>query len=333
MDIGQGACIVVDCPNPDAAVLVDCGTDRPSRRILAERVGEWVNGKLSTKPFRSLVISHAHTDHYRMLSGGVVKPQLFDQAFLGGAREHYDDPRPASPKHWLNDFLMKVGGRQDPVTAYPAETFIANDTRFRCAPATIDVLTASVVQATGATDFESRENANSVVLRVSYGGRSIVLPGDAESITQASALANAKANGLFLAQPTVVVASHHGSLTHGSNDKVWRDAWNAPIVAFSAEVDHVHGHPTCTRLSDYQEHATPTATPFTLDCGVGKNTHKTLEVRSRLLETYDNGHLLIRFSPTGVMVLCQIQTPACDGVLAPDQLPRQLANNAVRKRR
>jgi len=322
MDIGQGACIVVDCPNPEAAILVDCGTDRPSRRIVAEKIGGWVNGKLAARSFRTLVISHPHTDHYRMLSGGVVKPELIDQAVLGGTRAQYADPSPRAPKHWLDNFLVKIAGRQDPVEALPAKTFIANDTRFRCAPATVDVLTASVSEGSAAGDYESRENANSVVLRVSYGGRSIVLPGDAESVTQLSALSNAAANGLDLDQPTVVVASHHGSRTHGSNDETWRDAWKATVAAFSASIDHVHGHPVCDRLIDYQAHATPTAAAFTLDCGEGRRTHTTREVQSRLVETYNNGHILFRFTPSGMSVLCQVRTPACDGVLSKTMLPK-----------
>lgn len=322
LDIGQGACIVVDCPNPEAAILVDCGTDRPSRRIAAEKVGAWVNAKLATKSFNSLVISHAHTDHYRMLSGGIVKPALFDQATLGGLRSHYADANPRKPKHWLDNFLVKIGGPKDPVHAYAAKAFIANDTSFRCAPATVDVLTASVSQASPASAFQSRENANSVVLRIAYGGRAIVLPGDAESITQQSALDNAEANELSLAEPTVVVGAHHGSRTHGSNDETWRDAWKAPVAVFSAEVDHGHGHPVCTRLTEYGEHTTPTSAPFELTCGNGQNTHLTVQVQGRLLETYDNGHVLVRFTPSGMTVLCQIETPACDGVLSKSLLPK-----------
>jgi beta-lactamase superfamily II metal-dependent hydrolase len=321
MDIGQGACIIVDCPNTDAMLLVDCGSDRGSRRITSPKVGAWVNAKLATKPFRTLVISHPHTDHYRMFSSGVIKPERIDQAFLGGARDQYNDPTKATHRP-LNDFLLKIGGRQDPVLAFPSKTFIADDTRMRCAPATVDVLTSSVAETARPRDYESLQNANSVVLRISYAGRSIVLPGDAESITQASALANAAANGLSLAQPTVVVASHHGSETHGSNDEDWRKAWTAPIVVFSANIEHVHGHPVCERLTEYAKLATPTPTAFDMACGQGQGTQTTTRIQARLVETYDNGHIRLRFGPDGIRVDCQILTPACDGLLPKSELPK-----------
>jgi len=315
MDIGQGACVYVDCPNPTAGLLVDCGSDKRSRRTPSANAGRWIDGKLQAKGFNSLVISHPHTDHFRILSGS-IDPQHLNQVFLGGRRDQYRAAGGRGPYDAIDRWLQRA-----PQThAYAAGAFIADGSVFRCAPATVNVLTASFAETPDAGPFEAWQNGDSVVLRISFAGQSVVLPGDAEGPTQLSALANARAGGLSLAGPTVMIASHHGSDRAGSNDAAWLDAWKPVAAVFSSELTYRHRHPRCGPVEAYAAFARTVGATFPISCG-GPRANTQSPVASRILSTFDNGAVRIRLGPDGIRIACQVMTPACQEVLPASELP------------
>lgn len=98
---------------------------------------------------------------------------------------------------------------------------------------------------TGTTDDT---NNNSVVLRVSYGGSSLMLTGDAGVEAEASVLAS----GLEL-HSTVLKVGHHGSSSATSEE--WLNAVSPRIALISVGRNNTFGHPSPTVLSRLSAHS------------------------------------------------------------------------------
>lgn len=78
LDVGQGFCILIECPAPDKPILYDCGSSggaviaaRANQPLVKQRLAELlqaggyiVNGKAQ---LQALVVSHSDKDHYNWL--------------------------------------------------------------------------------------------------------------------------------------------------------------------------------------------------------------------------------------------------------------------------
>ncbi len=310
LDVGQGSCVYVQCPDRRRAMLIDCGSTSDSPRVTKKKVADWIDDRTETVDTFSVVISHGDTDHYSLLPS--LKPERVDQVRMGGVQDDF-----AAVQGWLDDVAEEGGD----VGLFPANTFAANAPGFQCEPARVDVLVASAAQGFPQMSVRSRKNADSAVIRVSFGGASIVLPGDAEGMTQRLALKNAADAGLALTDPALLLGSHHGARTKSSNNETWVKFWKAPIAAFSASLDVRHGHPQCEVVGRFDQFTERVAKPFAVPCGVGSDNPKVRIVRGKVLSTYGNGHVLFRFGQGRVEILCQILTPACDGPIPASMLP------------
>jgi competence protein ComEC len=87
----------------------------------------------------------------------------------------------------------------------------------------------------------SVQNANSVVLRLSYGNFAMLFTGDAEAETEAEIL---KAGGKVQAQ--VLKVGHHGS-RYATSDE-FLNAVKPQAAIISAGIDNKYGHPTQSTL-------------------------------------------------------------------------------------
>lgn len=312
LDVGQGSCVYVECPDRAASLLVDCGSTREGGTPLAA-VASWLDGRIAGKVRHSVVISHGDLDHYSLIARNDIGGARTSAVFLGGVRADY----PGKAAGWL----AAVERRGGTVTVYPAGASAFDDPSFACAPARIDILAASTAQAHPEMSFASRKNADSALVRVGLAGWSVILSGDAEGITQETALANAEAAGAPLLGTAIVMGSHHGARTAGSNDAAWADALQSPIAAFSASVDASFRHPQCEVVGRYDRHATRVGQPYAVKCGVGRKRTQRV-ARGRILSTYGNGHIRVRITPSGMTVYCVTMTAACDAQLDPADAPR-----------
>jgi hypothetical protein len=93
---------------------------------------------------------------------------------------------------------------------------------------------------------ESR-NAQSMVLLLDYGEFRGIFARDAEQATEKTAY---QAYGALLADTTVLLASHHGAQTYGSNHDGWIAATKPQMVMFSA--GNRYGHPRQEVVKRYQ---------------------------------------------------------------------------------
>jgi competence protein ComEC len=209
--VGHGGCTVLELPD-GRVMLYDAGRmGMPGRAVRAISAVLWSRG---ITHLESIVISHADADHFnavpellKRFSVGVVyvPPTMFQQ----------NDPATVALRQAIDDagIPIRVLHRGSRLTEVDGET--------------ISVLHPPPHGCDGG------DNANSIVLRVEYGGRSIILPGDLEK------------QGLrdVLAEPStpcdVLLVPHHGS-TRSSPQEI--AAWCTPRWAIiSASLNEAGG--------------------------------------------------------------------------------------------
>jgi len=211
LDVGQGDALLVEAP-PHARMLVDGGPDpRVALRHLRAR---------GVRRLDAVVLTHPHADH----SGGLpaVLGALPIGALLVGP----------VPLDGLTDVAPSA------VTTYrtarargiPIEAVTASQ-RFTLGSAQVEVLSPP-----GDGSLGDEPNENSLVLRVSDGGGSILLTGDAEVAAQARLLQRPDR-----LRATVLKVPHHGGDT---NLPSFLEAVGAEMAVISVGADNDYGHPT-----------------------------------------------------------------------------------------
>ena len=136
-------------------------------------------------------------------------------------------------------------------------------------------------------------NADSIILRVGYLNFRALFTGDAEGSSEKLAIANVGTGGVF---SDLVLGSHHGADTKGSNGKGWVEATNPHLVAFSAGHNSGYGHPRCTVVQRYIDNASNLATmgsSLGIACGLGSSQWGTVSTKKGVLSTYMNGTITV----------------------------------------
>lgn len=310
LDVGQGACIYIACPDDKSRVMIDCGTAKNGGATPAQ-ISDWINTKNSQAEQVTLLVTHGHRDHISHFRPGAIDARPISRILLGGGQQQ---DYPEAFHKWAK------GAGSAPSYFSPAE-FKADDDRFVCGGARFDLLTVNTTAVPGVRPLESKENADSAVVRLSFAGHAIVFPGDAESVTEQSALENADRNGLDLSDTSLLISSHHGADTGDSNSTAWLSRLKPHAGLFSANIDYAtYTHPRCSSVQTFHAEADAVDQDFNLACGNGRQA-AALTVNRRLFSTFDNGHVRARFSAAGVSYACQVSTPACDTQLAPAEMP------------
>lgn len=183
VDVGHGTSVVLR--SGDQVWLYDCG--RLGNDVGSSRDIDGVLWSLGVTRLDGIVLSHADADHFNALPGLVrrfaVDRVVTPPGMLDEAETALDDIRAA-----IRSADLPV------VQTSHGETIDAN-------AITMHVLHPPAVRIDGS------DNANSLVVRIDVGGRSLILPGDLEP----------PGTEVLLSQPRpvpggVLMAPHHGSL-------------------------------------------------------------------------------------------------------------------------
>jgi competence protein ComEC len=206
--VGHGTSVLLESPD-GKTLLYDAG-HRGISAFAAQSIAGvlWSRGILHLD---GIVVSHADADHFNAL------PDLLERFSVGAVF--------VSPQMFHEDVVALRELRQTLVAAaVPLRELAAGDRLWPQADVAIGVLHPPVHGEQGS------DNANSLVLRVDYQGRTLLLPGDLE------------AAGLqrLLNQPPldsdIVMAPHHGS---ARSNPVGFAAWARPEwVVISGDAGH-----------------------------------------------------------------------------------------------
>lgn len=223
LDVGQGDAIFIESPT-GTQILVDGG---PPRRVLSQLAREM-------SPFDrridAILITNPDADHI----GGfldVLKTYQVDKVFEPGtindSMTYQNLEREIKNKN-IPDILLKKGMRLD----------IGGG-------AWIDILFPDRDVSTWSS------NDGSVVARLSYGATSVMLTGDATSVTEKLVLEN---NSPDMLKSTVLKVGHHGSRT--STSSAFVKALAPDYAMISNGKDNKYGHPHPNTFSTLEQFGT-----------------------------------------------------------------------------
>ena len=214
--VGQGDALVVRA-GPGAGLVVDAGPDPAAVDGCLRRLG--------IRSVPAVVLSHLHADHVDGLAG-VLRGRAVGELELGASRE--------PPGGWreVEDTARRFG--------VPVRTVSAGERRV-VGPLVVDVLGPD-------TDFRgtrSDPNNSSVVVRVTVGGRTILLGGDTEVEAQESLLRS----GADL-RAEILKVPHHGSSYQ--SPEFFR-AVGASVAVVSVGEGNDYGHPSAVVLRELED--------------------------------------------------------------------------------
>ena len=207
IDVGQGDSILVQFPDGQD-MLVDAG-DR--------QAGPAVVGYLRSRGVKRidiLVASHPHADHI----GGM--PQVLEAFAVG--------------KVWDNGYVHGSRTQESFLSTIKAKGIRFGMPKAGFTETVGDVAVAVLApQKTPLGGTDSDANNNSLVLRVSYGNVSFLLPGDMESEERATATKWPRS--------TVLKVAHHGS--HNGTDLAFANEVSPRYAVISYGEGNPYGHP------------------------------------------------------------------------------------------
>ncbi len=224
-DVGQGNCTLVVHPH-ERAVLVDAGSSKlPYNSTSAERMQTIIKKITVLVPQKRLtiVVSHGDRDHYSWivpLATSLLQHKFKLSFLLGGSPQDFP---PFIKRFKLSQNLFRY-------TSQPS----AQENNYGL-PSYCTVLSAE--------KKSSNKNDKSIVLKVEYKGTPIILPADATGRITEKLLRNAET----LKAP-LLLASHHGSATEGSNSEEWLKAISPSCFVISANKHEGYHHPAQNTL-------------------------------------------------------------------------------------
>ena len=217
LDIGQGDAILLRSPGGKTA-LIDAGTGQQGESALP------LLQELGVKSLDLVVATHPHSDHI----GGMdeVLSALPAKLYLDNGLPHETST--------YNKLMKLVESKK---IAYKAakvgQTF------------NMDTVKLTVLNPSGDPISGTRSdlNANSVVIRATYGDTCFLFVGDAEAETEERLLANK------VARCDVLKAAHHGS--GYASSEAFLSAVKPGIVLISVGEGNSYGHPDPSALERY----------------------------------------------------------------------------------
>ncbi len=235
VDVGQGDCTFIQTPS-GRTILIDGGgkPDGRSSDSIGRKIVEPFLRRKGVNRLDLIVLTHPHDDHVQ----GLI-PVLRD--FSVGL---VLDPALPHGSQSYRRFLSTVQSRHIPYK-------VANrGQHIRFADGTdIEILNPPSVRFQGTDDDL---NNNSIVSRVVYAGRAIVLAGDAGMTAEADILASGKC-----VRGDLLKVGHHGS--RSATGDAWLGAIRPERAVISAGRHNSFGHPSEEVLARLLTHGVKTS--------------------------------------------------------------------------
>jgi len=220
LDVGQGDAVLVDLPD-GSAVLVDGGGMVGSPVDLGARVLQPVLRARRRRRLSAMVLSHPHPDHFGGLASTLPRIEV---------GELWDSGQGEAQGAGAGYVALLTAARARGVRVRRPDELCG-------APRAAGGVTIEVLAPCPGYAPDAGANDNSLVLRLSYGRRAVLLVGDAER-EEERALLGRPAGSL---RADLLKVGHHGSRT--STSPAFLAAVGPSFAAISAGVRNRFGHP------------------------------------------------------------------------------------------
>jgi beta-lactamase superfamily II metal-dependent hydrolase len=230
-DVGQGDSALIVSPT-GKTVLVDGGPPEAAESLTA-RVTQLVH-----KPIDLVILTHPHLDHVggllpvlqklgarRYMDPGFPHPSAAYESLLHFVQQNVPEfaPPDVDPEHPERNLKIAIGGG-----------------------ATLTILWPRRPEEAFFRETRSDVNANSIVMRLSYGKMAFLLAADAEQETEERLLKKPRE-----LRADVLKVAHHGS--RYSSSARFLAAVRPSIAIVSVGVGNDYGHPTQEALTRIQD--------------------------------------------------------------------------------
>lgn len=285
LPVGAGSCHLIECPGSQDVIIYDCGQRGDSDGSWPlQDISAYVSDVVGSDA-PGIVISHADSDHYSYIDD-IADATQAEVVLFGGDDGDYP-PQIAS---WLQQVpadRLRHGWSPHAHEQVP---------ELACGTASVHMVTVNVGQS---------KNANSLVLAIQYGDHTAVLTGDAEGETQNSAIEN---YGELLTNVTLLMASHHGAYTHGSNGPAWAEHLSPDIVIYSSGT--LSGHPSGKIVDNYHG-SLLSAPPHPMWINPLYQTEQRFDSELAEYVTELNGAIIFESDGTQMGLYCSYVDEAC----------------------
>ncbi|MFA6030217.1 MAG: ComEC/Rec2 family competence protein [Elusimicrobiota bacterium] len=219
INVGQGDATYFELPDGSNALIDGGPTISALRRFLTER---------GVQRLSHVVLTHPHSDHYNGLK------YAFDSLQV----DHFYDTRMDNSSASGDETVRaKAAAELGCTTAYPAP----GDALSWSAGVQVRVLSSCPSPVRSGGDGSSVNNC-SIVLKIAYGGNSLLLTGDAETEVEARLVSQ---YGTAL-HAQVLKVGHHGSARSSTKEFL---AFVRPQRAYISVGKNSYGHPTTDALT------------------------------------------------------------------------------------
>jgi beta-lactamase superfamily II metal-dependent hydrolase len=293
--------------------------DEIGRKIIIESI----HNDIGKNPIKAVVVTHPDKDHYGWIPL-ILKEKKWENLVLGGLPEKYLEAsaigdflkqnigkvhftamnsNEKKPKNILSGKYKKEPPQYNGDITPFGETFNFGN-RFK-----VQVLATNsnhvqsldgkkVINMSLTEDGDADHNTDSIVLKITDidAKKSILLTGDATGITTTRLMDYAwhtKQPEEFL-KADVLIASHHGSSSHGTNNVAWIQSIKPEYVIIST--GGRHGHPTKEAFKNFDHEGLATVAPHSVFIGgISENKAVNYITTKGIFSTLPHGDITIVF--------------------------------------
>lgn len=319
IDTGQGNAVLVSYPNGNF-MLVDCGSQATSTKGWPfTHVRDYIATVTGGDDIDCVVLSHGDDDHTAFVP---YIPEAATPTYLhfGGSIVDYS----AKVQAYIHAQENKKGRF---VYRYPTDYSSAQpDADFAT-----DTYKGEAWTSVLGANYGHSPNSRSIVLRVRFGSHTVVLPGDAETDTEAFIISQIPSK--VLDRTTVLMPGHHGAFE--ATGRAWAKALDPDIDVFSASGANMsYAHPDCATVSLVEEYCLGGSVSHDVICSNGKGQAYTRSATTEtVLVTATNGDVRFVSDGTNWRLLASSTSAAIVAPLPPHPLLGGMVANAPWSRR
>lgn len=300
LPVGQGDCTLIVCPNGNA-VVYDCGTRTSQSQPIYTYADVQKFITSNTKQVVAVIITHADVDHYNYLYKIDLNNDTLKSVIYGGNYTDYNR------KEGISDWIASLG-------LYPQGKFQNVSNGHGCignctVPSSLDFCQDSsvVFEVLAANVGRGSNNQKCIVMKLTYGTTTILLPGDIED-PAAKHIVESPTVGKLRSQ--VYKIAHHGagdceSGESCSNSMEWLRAVSPEQSFVSQGYNFTQlRHPRCDTIYRLLELKTvEPASSHALYCGLESEELGLVQLSSFCHEIYAT------FPAANTSCLIEIQVP------------------------